>query len=233
MEDEWWLHKAKEIKKHADENNSAGFFNALKVVHGPQAIMSNTLLAKDKTTTISEPNNLMERWCEYFVELLNVESITDDTILNQLPDYQQMSELDRVPIREEMTSAISKIKNGKAPGNDGIPAEIFKHGGEHLNDRLHQLIVMSWQQAKIPQGLRDVRIIPIFEKKGDHRDCGNYRGISLLGIAGKIMVKIVQTRLEILAEGILTESQCGFRRERSTTDMIFSLRQIQEKVMEQ
>ena len=62
--------------------------------------MSNTLLAKDGTTTISEPNKLMERWCEYFGELLNVEAETDVTILSQLPDYEQMAELDAVPTRE-------------------------------------------------------------------------------------------------------------------------------------
>ena len=76
-------------------------------------------------------------------------------------------------------------------------------------------------------------IIPIFKNKGDHRDCTNYRGISLLAIAGKIMAKIVQGRLASLAEGVLTEAQCGFRQKRSTIDMIFSLRQIQEKAIEQ
>ena len=54
-----------------------------------------------------------------------------------------------------------------------------------------------------------------------------------MAIAGEIMAKIVQARLARLAEGILTESQCCFRRERSTTDMIFSLIQIQEKAVEQ
>ena len=233
MEDDWWLHKAEEMQKHADENNSAGFFNSLKAVHGPQAKMSNTLLAKDGTTNISEPSKLIERWCEYFGDLLSMEAVTDDSILNQLPNYQQMTDLDRVPTREELVTAIDKMKNGKAPGRDGIPAEIFKYGGELLTNRLYQLIVMSWQEGIIPQGFKDVSIVPIFKKKGDHRDCGNYRGISLLAIAGKIMAKIVQDRLSKLAEGILTESQCGFRRERSTIDMIFALRQIQEKAVEQ
>ena len=232
MEDEWWLHKAEELQKYADENNSAGFFKSLKLVHGPQAKMSNTLLSKDGATTISEPNKLMERWCEYFKDLLNVEAETDDSILNKLPVYRQRADLDIVPTREEVVESINKMKNGKAPGNDGIPSEIFKCGGEVLTDKLHLLIVKSWQQGIIPQGFKDVSIIPIF-KKGDHRDCGNYRGISLLAIAGKIMAKIAQTRLSSLAEDILTESQCGFRRQRSTIDMIFSLRQIQEKAVEQ
>ena len=92
---------------------------------------------------------------------------------------------------------------------------------------------MSWQQGKIPKGFKDVCINPIFKKKGDHRDCGNSRGISHLAIAGEIMAKIVRARQARLVEGILTETQCGFRWERSTADMFFSLRQNQENALDQ
>ena len=84
----------------------------------------------------------------------------------------------------------------------------------------------------MPQENKDVLIFSIFKNKGDHRDCTNYSGISLLAIALKIMAKIVQWWLASLAEEVLTEAQCGFRQKRSTVDMIFSLRQIQEKAIE-
>ena len=63
--------------------------------------------------------------------------------------------------------------------------------------------------------------------------CGNYRGISLLCIAGKIFARILLDRLLQLAEEILPESQCGFRPSRGTIDMIFCARQLQEKSREQ
>ena len=85
----------------------------------------------------------------------------------------------------------------------------------------------------MPQDFKDVIIGPVYKNKGNHKECGNYRGISLLSIAGKIMAKIIQARLSRIAESILTESQCGFRRNRSTIDMIFSVRQVQEKAIEQ
>ena len=72
-----------------------------------------------------------------------------------------------------------------------------------------------------------------YTKKGDRSDCGNYRGISLLSTAGEILAKILLKRLQHIAEVILPESQCGFRRSRSTIDMIFILRQLQEKAVEQ
>ena len=62
----------------------------------------------------------------------------------------------------------------------------------------------------------------------------NHRGISLLCIAGKILARILLNRLiDHLEQGLLPESQCGFRKERGTTDIIFATRQLQEKCQEQ
>nr|VZH99525.1 unnamed protein product [Spirometra erinaceieuropaei] len=71
------------------------------------------------------------------------------------------------------------------------------------------------------------------ERKGNRQVCDNHRGISLLSIAGKIFARILLNRLNNhLEQGLLPESQCGFRRHRGTTDMIFAARQLQEKCQE-
>ncbi|BHF66055.1 hypothetical protein SprV_0200906900 [Sparganum proliferum] len=71
------------------------------------------------------------------------------------------------------------------------------------------------------------------ERKGNCQVCDNHRGISLLNIAGKIFARILLNRLNNhLEQGLLPESQCGFRRYRGTTDMIFAARQLQEKCQE-
>ena len=113
------------------------------------------------------------------------------------------------------------------------PAEIWKHGGEKLKRKLHDQILKIWEKETVPQDWKDANIVSLF-KKGDRKDCGNYRGISLLSIAGKIMARIILNRLNtLLAHDILPETQCGFRSGRSTIDMIFTLRQVQEKCLEQ
>jgi len=81
--------------------------------------------------------------------------------------------------------------------------------------------------------MRDVNIVTLYKKKGDRGDCNNYRGISLLKIIDKLFAKGFLMKLRVLAEKIYTESQCGFRANRETIDMIFSLRQLQEKCREQ
>ena len=85
----------------------------------------------------------------------------------------------------------------------------------------------------MPQETRDSKIITLYNNKGDRNDCNNYRGISLLGIVGKVSARVILIRLQKLAECIYPESQCGFRAERATIDMVFSLRQLQEKRREQ
>ena len=94
----------------------------------------------------------------------------------------------------EMATAIACLKDGKAPGGDGIPAEVWKHGGDNLFSRLHQLITNAWEVGSLPEAWKDASIITIY-KKGDRTDCGNYRGISFLSIAGKIFASILLNRL--------------------------------------
>lgn len=80
----------------------------------------------------------------------------------------------------------------------------------------------------------DAIIITLYKNEGEKSDCSNYRGITLLSIAGKILARILLNRLmPNIAEEHLPESQCGFRTNRSTTDMVFVLRQLQEKFREQ
>ena len=81
--------------------------------------------------------------------------------------------------------------------------------------------------------MRDSIIATLYKNKGDRSDRNNYRDISLLRIAGKLFARVALYRLQKIAERVYPESQCGFRSNRSTVDMIFSLRQLQEKCKEQ
>ena len=74
-------------------------------------------------------------------------------------------------------------------------------------------------------------IIPIF-KKGDRKQCTSYRGISLLSLPGKVYAKCLERKCREIVESKLEDGQCGFRPGRSTTDQIFTLKQIFEKAWE-
>ena len=67
---------------------------------------------------------------------------------------------------------------------------------------------------------KDADMVPI-PKKGNLKQCDNWQGISLLGVVGKVFVRVLQERLQTTADRVLPESQCGFCKERGCVDMIF------------
>ena len=85
----------------------------------------------------------------------------------------------------------------------------------------------------MPDDFRDALIVSLYKKKGSKSDCRNYNGISLLSVAGKIFARVIFNRLITVSEQTLPEAQCGFKPGRSTVDMIFAVRQFQEKCIEQ
>ncbi|BHF76209.1 hypothetical protein SprV_0501930700 [Sparganum proliferum] len=100
-------------------------------------------------------------------------------------------------------------------------------------DHLTALFQEMWRQSEVPQDFKDATIAHLYKRKGNRQICDNHRGISLLNIAGKIFARILLNRPNNhLEQGLLPESQCGFRRHRGTTDMIFAARQLQEKCQE-
>ena len=104
-------------------------------------------------------------------------------------------------------------------------------GGPVLQDRLLDLMKIVWREGVVFGDWRDAVIVPV-PKKGNLRSCDNWRGISLLDVVGKVLGRIVQERLQVIAESLLSDSQCGFRRGRGCVDMIFVARQLMEKTRE-
>lgn len=233
IKNNWWTNKAKELQTYIDKNDMKNFFSATRVLYGPSTQGLAPLRSKDGARILKSNKDILARWKEHFEDLLNRNPVIDDNAIHQIPQQPIDDSLSRIPSLEEVKTAIFAMKNNKAAGIDNIPAEIYKHGGPLLHSQLHQLIVKIWVKEEIPTDLRDGLITTIFKKKGERTDCGNHRGITLLSIAGKILARILTKRLTPLAEAILPESQCGFRPSRGTTDMIFSLRQLQEKCQEQ
>ena len=98
-----------------------------------------------------------------------------------------------------------------------------------------ELFQCMWRKEAIPQDFKDASIIHLYKRKGNPQVCENHRGISLLSIAGKILAKILLNLLNAHLDktGLIPKSQCGFRKDRGTIDMIFTARQLQEKCQEQ
>ena len=230
---DYWLKLCRDIQASADSGNIRAMYDGMKKAFGPSAIK----IAPLKTTSgdiITDRDKQMERWAEHYQELFSRRTIVTNVAIEGTPLLPKMDELDSPPTIEELRLAIESLSSGKAPGSDGIPPEVVKLAKESsLLRHLHDLLLQCWEEGTIPKDMRDAKIITLYKNKGERSDCNNYRGISLLSIVGKAFARVVLNRLQKLAERIYPESQCGFRAKRSTIDMVFSIRQLQEKCREQ
>ena len=234
VQDKWWERLAIETRKHADLGDYRSFYEDLKAVYGPTRRIQSPLRSLDGRDLLTDNASILERWSEHFHCLFNEDRRVQDTAINRIRKLPIKEELDEPPSLEETITAINQLKSRKAAGIDGIPPEIWKHGGPALHKKLHDFLICCWDQGSLPQDLRNAVIITLYKNKGVKSDCSNYRGITLLSIAGKVLARILLNRLiPSIGEGNLPESQCGFRTSRNTTDMVFVLRQLQEKCREQ
>ena len=234
MQDAWYSRQADAIQAYAERNDMQNFYDALKAVYGPTSSGSPPLLSVDGTTLISDKEKILERWAEHFNNVLNRPSTISEDAIARLPQVPVNDSLADPPTEEEVTKAIRRLSSGKAPGADSIPAEVYASGGPKLTESLTRLFIAMWTQEKLPQDFKDASIIHLYKRKGNRSSCDNHRGISLLSIAGKILARVLLSRLNAhLERDLLPESQCGFRVGRSTVDMIFAARQLQEKCQEQ
>ena len=158
---------------------------------------------------------------EHFSDLLNLPSDVDLKIVDELDQLPIMQSMDDPVTDQELEKAISNTKLGKSPGSDGVLPEVIVYGGRCLRAFLLILFNIIWASEMIPQVWKDA-IITILFKKGNRSECGNYRGISLLSVVGKIFADIILQRLQLLAEFIYPQSQSGYRAGRGTIDGIFT-----------
>ena len=89
---------------------------------------------------------------------INVEAIA------RLPQVETNTDLDRPPSEEEVKKAIKQLSTGKAPDTDAIPAEVYKHGGDTLLQKLTDLFCRMWDEEVISQQLKDASIIHLYQK---------------------------------------------------------------------
>ena len=171
----------------------------------------------------------LSRWRRHFHEVLNVDSARSEEAVADLEDNSHL-ETPEVN-REEVERAVKKLQNKKAGGDDRIVAELVKNGGEAMIDWMMELVQEVWKTRQVPQEWRNATLVPIYKKR-DRRVCGNYRGVSLLSVPGKVLTLILLERLQAIIEPQLMEAQCGFREGRGTVDQIWVTRQVVERAAE-
>jgi len=166
--------------------------------------------------------DIKERWQEYTEELykkhLHDPDSHDGVITHLQPDIVEC----------EVKWALGSITLNKASGGDGIPVELFQILKDDAVKVLHSIRQQIRKTQQWPQDWKRSVFIPI-PKKGNAKECSNYRTIALISYASKIMLKILQARLQQYVNCEIPDVQGEFRKGRGTRDQIANIRWIIKK----
>ena len=131
----------------------------------------------------------------------------------------------------EVRWALESIIMNKASGCDGIPVELFQILNDDAVKVLHSVCQQIWKTQQWSQDWKRSDFIPI-PKKGNAKECSNYRTIALISHTSKVMLKILQARLQQYMNRELPDVQAGFRNSRGIRDQVANICWITEKARE-
>ena len=130
-----------------------------------------------------------------------------------------------------LSQALESITMNKASGGDGIPVELFQILKDDAVKVLHSICQQIGKTQQWPQDQKRSVFIPI-PKEGNAKECSNYHTIALISYASKVMLEILQARLQQYVNRELPDVQDGFRKGRGTRDQIANICWIIEKARE-
>jgi hypothetical protein len=165
-----------------------------------------TNIVKDeKGDFVTDCHSILARWRNHFSQLFNVHGVNDV----RQTEIHTAEPLVPKPNANELEMAIESPRRHKSPGIAQIPAELIKRGVELFPLRTINLLIPSGIKRNCLRSGRIRSFLPIY-KKGDTKDYGYYRGISLLPTKYRTLSNILLSRLTIYAEVIIGDHQCGF-----------------------
>ena len=224
--EKWMDEQCEGIEQSTGQGNSKKVYELVRTLTKTKQDKSTVIENKDGEL-LTENAAVLSRWTEYCKELYNYPIQPDTNILGE--ETRPSKEPSPLPVmREEVEEAIRSLPAGKSPGTDNIPAELLKKGGTELVTVITTLCQKIRETKQWPEEWTRSLIIPL-PKKGNLRQCGNYRTISLINHTSKIMLRVILNRLKKEAEEHLAEEQAGFRPGRSTVEQIFNCHIMMEK----
>ena len=181
-------------------------------------------LIKDRNgMDLTEAEDIKKRWQEY-TELYKKDLHNPDNhngvITQPKPDILEF----------KVKQALGSITTNKASGGDGIPVELFQILKDDAVKVLHSICQQIWKTQQQPQDWKRLVFIPI-PKKGNAKECSNHI-TALISHTSKVMLKILQARLQQYVNRELPHVQAGFRKGRGTRDQIADIHWIIKKARE-
>ncbi len=217
--------KCQEVESHSSTNHSRDLFKAVKEITGKKTPKLN-VVKDDRGEILTEGEEIKQRWQQYCQGLY-----ASRDGLGGVTEPIEFEEEEPDILRSEVVMAMNKLRTGKAPGCDDVPAELIKETGEEGVDVIHKLCNLIWKEKSWPEDWTRSVFLPL-PKKGDTRECKNNRTISLISHASKILLYVIVGRIKQHMHQEISPEQAGFVEGRGTRDQIANMRSIIEKAIE-
>ena len=168
---------------------------------------------------LTEAEDIKKRWQEYTEELYK-------KVLHHLhdPDYHDgvITHLEPDIPDCELKWALGSITTNKAGGGDGIPVELFQILKYDAVEVLHSICQQIGKTQQWPQDRKRSVFLPVL-KKGNAKECARYCTIALISYVSKVMLKILQARLQQYVNHEFQDVQGRFRKSRRMRDQIANI----------
>ena len=202
--------QCKEIEENNRTGKTRGHFKKTRDTKGTFHAKMGSI--KDRNgMDLTDAEYIKKRWQEYTEELykkhLHDPDNHDGVITHIEPDVRE----------REVKWALGNITTNKASGGDGIPVELFQILKDDSVKVLHSICQQVWKTQQWPQDWKRSVFIPI-PKKGNAKEGSNYCTIALISHASKVMLKILQARLQQYVNHEIPDIQVCFRKGSGTTD---------------
>ncbi|KAL4142182.1 hypothetical protein QTP88_004691 [Uroleucon formosanum] len=179
---------------------------------------------------ILDESEITTRWKEYIEDLYKGLIGEDDKNIENITESNK-EDIGPILIKDKFVKALRELKQGKAAGVDNIPAELLKNVGKDTEHKLFEMIEKMYRDGSIPKDFAKSKIV-LIPKKGNSTECKNYRTMSLLTHASKILLIIIKNRIQKKIEKELDEDQFEFRQRIGTREAILALRETLVEVGE-
>ena len=208
----------------SDGGRKKVFQAAKRIARKNRDLVGANCIKDEDGKIVAGEDNLKRVWKQYMEKLLNEENEWDGEVACEKVEG---------PLREieenEVRNAIRRTGYGKAGGPTAVVGDMFKAAGEVGVRWMTVLFNKVIDEGVMPQDWKISVLLPIFKGKGDPLTCGSYRGIKLLEHALKLFERVLAKRIRETVQ--VDEEQFGFMPGKGTTDAIFVVRQLQERML--
>ena len=243
----WQLYLARGAAHLADDD-LRGFWSWARQVTGRSRFRSSTVIRTQSGDLTADPEEQLAAWAQHY-RVLSADATGHSRDFDMWTErFSHMAAQDPLPEEDmngeigwaELNATLMRLRNGKAPGVDGIPGELLKAAVQEPDDPAYDGVVPSspmgavllklvnrvFLSGEIPDRWRTALVVSV-PKKGDLTMIDNYRGISLLPVLLKVLATIVIRRITkgLEARRWFRPEQAGFRAREECTGHVAALQE--------